>query len=270
MKIRDLTILLATLFGTIAAASTIVTVVVWLDNRALRQEMRDLRQNWSAVSGESLQLKQERAETESAFSVQGERLKQLEAELAAVRAGIATNSPALAPVARAYRAPVFLGQAYLGQGWIAPRQTATDPSTGEARYEPVVVLDASVRAGLADGQTNVIERAVAVTPTTVNYNYPSSYPYGYYWWWPTYWTHPTDPDHGRPERPPPLPPPATQPPAAGRMVVMARSYFPPDRPVVMPVPPTPRRGWGPPALTSSSGRSLTVSDARPLSSSPGN
>ena len=270
MKIRDLTILLATLFGAIAAASTIVTVVVWLDNRGLREEMRDLRQNWSAVSGESLQLKQERAETETAFSTQGERLKQLEAELAAVRAGIATNSPSLAPVARAYRAPVFLGQTCLGQGWIAPRQTATDPSTGEARYEPVVLLDASVRAGLAAGKTNVIEREVA-TPTTVNYNYPSPYPYYYYWWWPTYWTHPANPDHGRPpERPSPLPPPATQPPPASRTVVTARSYFPPARPIVMPVPPTPRMAAGPPALTSSSGRSLTVSDARPLSSSSRN
>ena len=161
--------------------------------------------------------------------------------------------------------PVFQGQAYLGHGWVAPRQTATDPNTGEARYEPVVLLDASVSAALPTGRTNVIEREVA-PPTTVNYNYSSPYPYYYYWWWPTYWTYPVRPDHDRPpDRPPHSPPPVTQPPPVTRQVVTARSYFPPARPIVTPVPPTPRMGPGPSGLTSSPNRSLTVSDARPLS-----
>jgi alpha-D-ribose 1-methylphosphonate 5-triphosphate synthase subunit PhnG len=269
MKIRDLTILLATLFGTIAAASAIVTVAVVLDNRGLRQEMRELRQSWNAVAGESRQLKLEKSETESAFSAQGERLEQLETELAAVRASMATNASSAAPAARAYRASVYLGQAYLGQGWIAPGQTGTDPDTGQARYEPMVLLDASVRARLAAGKTNVIEREVA-TPTTVNYNYPNPYPYYYYSWWPSVRTLPTNPDRGGPpERPPRTPPPAPQPPPDGRVMVTTRPYFPPDRPIVMPAPRPPRTGEGRPVLTSSPGRPLAVSNARPLSS-PGN
>ena len=81
MKIRDLTILLATSFGTIAAASMIVTVVLVFDNRGLRQEMRDLRRSWDTAAGESQRLKLERSETENAFTAQGERLKQIERRL---------------------------------------------------------------------------------------------------------------------------------------------------------------------------------------------
>ena len=264
MKIRDLTILLASFFGTIAAASTIVTVVVVFDNRGLRQEMRDLRRSWDVAAGESRQLKLERSETESAFSAQGERLRQLEAELAAVTSRLSTNAPSVPQPARAYRAPVFLGQQYLGQGWVAPSQTAPDLNAGQVRYEPVVLLDPSVRAGIAAGKTNVIEREVAA-PTTVNYNYP--YPYDSYWWWPTVWTVATNADRCRPsERPSHLPPPENQTPPDGRLSVQTRTYVPRPSPFVTPIPQTPRPGADRATLTLSPGRALPVSEARALSS----
>jgi len=266
MKIRDLTILLTTFFGTIAGLSTIVTVVVLLDNRGLRQETRDLRQHWDTVAGESRQLKLERIETESAFSAQGERLKQVEAELAAIRSSLLTNAPPAPQAARAHRAAVFLGQQYLGQGWVAPGQTATDPNTGQARYEPVVVLDPSIRAGIAAGKTNVIEREAAI-PTTVNYNYP--YPYSYYWWWPTVWPVATNVDRcGPPVRPSHGSPPATQAQEA-RLVVQPSSYFPRGGRLVTPIPQPPRSVAGRASLNLSTGRALPVAGARPLSS-PGN
>ena len=239
MKIRDLTILLATSFGAIATVSTIVTVMVLLDNRELRQDMRDMRQSWNAATGESQQLKQERSEAESAFSAQGERLKKVEAELAALKSSLPTNGPASVGTPRAYRAPVFLGQQFLGQGWVAPGQAAKDPNTGQVSYEPVVLLDPSVRAGIAAGKTNVIEREVP-TPTTVNYNYP--YPY-YYWWWPTYWTFGTNGNAGGPpEKPPRFPPPVTRAPPEGGLFLPTKFYRPSEKPFLPPVPQSPAAG----------------------------
>ncbi len=274
MKIRDFTILLATLFGTIAAASTLVTVVMVLDNRTLQQEVRDLRRSWSAAASESQQLKQERAEAQSASDGQGERLKQLEAELTAVKSSLATNAAAATPVPRAYRASVFLGQTYLGQGWVAPGQNATDPVTGQGRYEPIVLLDPSVRTSLGADKANAAEPREATPPTTVNYNYAEPYPYGYSWWWPTYWYWPTNGDHrGRPDRPPrPLPhvgPQPSPPPSDTRVTVTTRSYFPPSRSIGMPVAPAPRAGVGRPFPSPPVNQPLTVSDMRSLPP-PGN
>ena len=266
MKIRDLTILLATSFGTIAAASMIVTVVLVFDNRGLRQEMRDLRRSWDTAAGESQRLKLERSETENAFTAQGERLKQIEAELVAVRSSVLTNAASAPQPARAHRAAVYLGQQYLGQGWVAPGQAATDPNTGQVRHAPIVLLDPAVRAGIAAGKTNVVEREVA-SATTVNHNYP--YPYYDYWWYPSVWTTSTNGDGcARPERPPQLPPPPSQTQADVRYLTATRSYTQPPRPLAPPVQ-TPRMRVDLPIQPMSPGRALPVSGTRRLSS-PGN
>lgn len=261
MRIRDLTVLLATFLGTIAAASVIVTGVVLFDNRALQQEMRDLRRDWSAQTADRLQLQQERAEAEGTASTQGERLKQLEAELAGLRSDLATNG--LSATARAYRAPVFMGQTYLGQGWVALRDLATNSRTGPGRYEPVVVLDPAVRAGLAGGKSNVIERPIP-TPTTVNYNYP--YPYYGYGWWPAYWAYATNSGHDRPSEVPPSSPPTVQPMPASQSTVTTASFSPPGRPVVLPTSRAPNFKPIRPAPPLSPDRSSAFVQARPRSS----
>jgi hypothetical protein len=188
-------------------------------------------------------------------------LKKLEAELAGLRSDLATN--VATPAARAYRAPVFMGQTYLGQGWVALRDLATNSRTGSGRYEPVVVLDPAVRAGLAGGRSNVIERAIP-TPTTVNYNYP--YPYYDYGWWPAYWAYSTNSGYNHPSDCPPSSPPTVQPLPASQSVVTAASFSPPGRPGVLPVSRAPIFKPVRPVPPLSADRSSTFSQARPRSS----
>jgi hypothetical protein len=235
MKLRNLTLLLAAGLGTVTVASTVVTVATLLDNRQLRREVREARLEGNRAAAEA--RRQEEQDREVA--ARDEQLRNRETELAELQSRATNNAPAPAAAARPVRVRTYLGQRYLGLAWIVPGQAAKDPATGQMAYEPVVLMDESIREAVGVSKTNVVEREV-VRPTTVNYNY--SYPYQI--WWPVVWAPATKPKGGSPPRSPRIPPPGTRAPQDGEPFLSTKFYQPPEKPFLPSLPPSTRPGPG--------------------------
>jgi hypothetical protein len=254
MKLRNLTLLLAASLGTVALACAVVTVATLLDNRQLRREIREARLEGNRAAAEA----QRNGDQDRELAAREEQLRNVEAELAELRSRAITNAPAPAAAARPVRVRTYLGQRYLGLAWIVPGQAAKDPATGQMAYEPVVLMDESIREAVGVSKTNIVEREV-VRPTTVNYNY--SYPYQI--WWPVVWAPATRAKEGPPHRAPRIPPPGTRAPQEGEPFLSTRFYQPPEKPFLPSLPPPTRTGAG---HVSAGGGSASISGLNTMSS----
>ena len=165
MKTRDL---MATMWvGLVIVAVTLglVTAGVFLDNRDLRREGRDLRVELDARSTEATDLKTERSLIEQELRAQRERVEAMSVQLAELKLGAAAKEPAVPQ--QAYRIRAFLDNQWVSQGWLVPGRATTNAS-GQLVYEPVVVLDPSARTAL----TAVREPAPAPAPPILDYGEP--------------------------------------------------------------------------------------------------
>jgi hypothetical protein len=189
MKTRDL---MATMWvGLVIVAVTLglVTTGVFLDNRDLRREGRDLRGELDARSTEATHLKTERSLIEEELRAQRERVEALSVQLAELKLGAAAKEPAVPQ--QAFRVRAFLDNQWVSQGWLVPGRATTN-ANGQLVYEPVVVLDPSARTALTAAKEPAPEPPTMVT---VNHNYPTTYDTV----WPAYWVV----DNGKPHRPKP-------------------------------------------------------------------
>ncbi len=168
MKTRDI---MATMWvGLVIVAVTLglVTAGVFLDNRELRREGRDLRVELDARSTEATELKTERSLIEQELRAQRERVEAMSVQLAELKLGSAAKEPTVPQ--QAFRVRAFLENQWVSQGWLVPGRATTNAS-GQLVYEPVVVLDPSARTAL----TAVREPAPAPPSSiTVNHNYPTT------------------------------------------------------------------------------------------------
>jgi hypothetical protein len=173
------------LLATIGACLTILTstlvliaIVVVQDNRELRRELRTLRADLHQASTEVGQLRAETTDATTQLAAKHNELEELEQSVAKSKAVISKGSEEVVttPAPRASRVRAYLGSQYLGMAWMVPSPLPKDAESGRVLYEPVLIIDESLRSTFAANRTDVVEREVS-RATTVNYNYP--YPYYY-------------------------------------------------------------------------------------------
>jgi hypothetical protein len=206
MKTRPILIGLTLVVTTVVLGLGGMAVLLLMDNRELRSELRDVRTQLERSGEEVRGLKEERQLTRESIEVQRERMETMSAELAALSSA-ADERETVRAVPRSYRVRAFMGQQEVGMGWMVASQVSSNGVTGQLTYEPVIVLDEAVRQRVGVTQTNVVEREVTKS-TTVNYNYPYQYGGG----WPVVWVAPHKRGKGdgggstgQPEQPPPPP-----------------------------------------------------------------
>ena len=181
---------------------------IYDDNRRLLAEIQALRADSQRAAEEIKQLENQKADLAAELASKRDQLQDAQTEpLEAKETNIRTNEVVVSPsTPRPVRVRTFLGNRYVGMSWLAPSGISKDPKTGAVTYEPVVVLDETVKQSLVVYKTNVVEREVARS-TTVNYNYP--WP-GYY---PVFFAAGTNrATHRNPRQIPGTPPPIQLPP----------------------------------------------------------
>lgn len=179
-------------------------------NRDLREANQKLQADLEAA-----QLKSEGlASDNQALSARLEQLQSLTQELKTRMDEMETSKPDAeleTPSAPApFLVPAYLGQKWLGQAWFVARNPRKDPNTQRYVYEPVILLDESLRAGFVTHHTNVVEREVE----RQTYNSIAYYPQPvYYWSYPHYSRPGTNrwPPRPVPQTAPPSPPPTAAP-----------------------------------------------------------
>src|SRR5437879_1378999 len=146
---------------------------IYEDNRRLLTEIQTLRADLQRAAEEIKQLENLRADLAAELASKRDQLQDAQTEPAEAReTNIRTNEVVVSPsTPRPVRVRTFLGNRYVGMSWLAPSGISKDPKTGAVTYEPVLVLDETVKQSLVVYETNVVEREVARS-TTVNYNYP--------------------------------------------------------------------------------------------------
>jgi hypothetical protein len=184
MKTQSILIGLTLVVTTVVLGLGCVAVLLLVDNRELRLELRDVRTHLERAGDEVRELKEERHLTQESIDVQRERMETMSAELAALSSA-AVERETVRAVPRSYRVRAFMGQQEVGMGWMVASQVSSNGANGQLTYEPVIVLDDAVRQRVGVTQTNVVEREVSKA-TTVNYNYPYNYGVG----WPVVWVAP--------------------------------------------------------------------------------
>ena len=197
-------ILLTVGFAVVAAALR----GIYDDNRRLLTEIHTLRTDSQRAAEEIKQLENRKADLAAELASKRDPLPEAQTEPAEAReTNTRTNEFVVSPsTPRPVKVRTFLDNRYVGMSWLAPSGVSKDPKTGAVTYEPVVVLDETVKQSLVVYQTNVVEREVARS-TTVNYNYP--WP-GYY---PVFFAAGTNrATHRNPRQIPGTPPPIQLPP----------------------------------------------------------
>ena len=146
---------------------------IYDDNRRLLAETHTLRADLQRAAEEIKQLENQKADFAAELASKRDPLPDAQTEPAEAReTNIRTNEVVVSPsTPRPVRVRTFLGNRYVGMSWLAPSGISKDPKTGAVTYEPVLVLDETVKQSLVVYKTNVVEREVARS-TTVNYNYP--------------------------------------------------------------------------------------------------
>ena len=178
MKTKSLLATIGVCLTILSSASVLITVVVVLDNRELRREIRTLHTDLHQARVDASQLREETTDATERLAAKQSDLLELEKELTRPKASDAKASDAAAAstAPRAQRVRTYLGNQYIGMSWLVPSAVSKEPESGQISYEPVLVLDESLRRNLAVDKTNAVEREVS-HETTVNYNY--AYPYYY-------------------------------------------------------------------------------------------
>jgi len=159
----------------VAVAAVAATMVGLLeDNRNLRREIGTARSELKRVGEEVKELDAEKGDLNAELASQRDELQKAESDLAdAKETNSMTNA---APTPRPVKVRTYLANQYVGMSWLVPSGLSKDPKTGVVTYEPILVLEDSVRQNLVSYKTNVVEREVSGY-TTVNYNYPWVYYY---------------------------------------------------------------------------------------------
>ena len=181
MKTKSLLALIGVSVIILSSALVLIAAVVVLDNRELRREVRTLRMDLQQARADVSQLHAEATDAAAQMAAKHDRLQQLEEEVARPKAADvkAPDEAGAAAAPRAYRVRTYLGKQYLGMGWLVPSVLPKNGESGKVAYEPVLVLDESLKRNFVVHQTNVVEREGS-RETTINYNYP--YPSAY--WYP--------------------------------------------------------------------------------------
>jgi len=173
MKTTNLlwTVCILLMVGFAAVAATLRGI--YDDNRRLLAEIQALRADSQRAAEEIKQLENQKADLAAELASKRDQLQDAQTEPAeAKETNIRTNEVVVSPsTPRPVRVRTFLGNRYVGMSWLAPSGISKNPKTGAVTYEPVLVLDETVKQSLVVYETNVVEREVARS-TTVNYNYP--------------------------------------------------------------------------------------------------
>ena len=178
MKTKSLLATIGVCLTILTSTLVLIAVVVVQDNRELRRELRTLRADLHQASTEAGQLRAETADATTQLAAKHDELEELEQSVAKSKTAISRESEEVAAstAPRASRVRAYLGSQYLGMAWMVPSPLPKEAESGRVLYEPVLVLDESLKSTFAANRTDVVEREVS-RATTVNYNYP--YPYYY-------------------------------------------------------------------------------------------
>lgn len=177
MKTRNLLTTAAVCLTILTSSLVLIAVVVVQDNRELRQELRALRTDLQEARTDVGQSRQETDDATAKLAAKRDELEVMEEEFATSTANAkAADTAAASAALRAYRVRTYLGGRYIGMAWMVPSPLPKDAESGKVAYEPVLVLDESMKSNFELRTTNVVEREVS-RATTVNYNY--AYPYYY-------------------------------------------------------------------------------------------
>jgi len=176
MKTTNLLWTICISLGVAVAAVAATLVGVFEENRNLRQEIRIAQADAQRVADELQGLEAEKGDLTAELSDKRDELQKAQSELAdAKETQSRTNEVAASSATpRPVKVRTYLGNQYLGMSWLIPSGVSRNPKSGAVTYEPVLVLDESLKQNLVTYKTNVIEREVAAT---VNYNYPWTYYY---------------------------------------------------------------------------------------------
>lgn len=178
MKTKSLMATLGVCLTIVTSTLVLIAVVVVRDNRELRRELRTLCTDMNRASIEAVQLRAESADAMTQLAAKHDELEELEESVAKSNATAPKESDdAVASTApRTWRVRAYLGGQYLGMAWMVPTALPKDAESGRVLYEPVLVLDESLKGKFAANSADRVEREVS-RATTVNYNY--AYPYYY-------------------------------------------------------------------------------------------
>lgn len=170
---------------TAALALVLVAIVVLYENRGLRQELRSARQQCELASASARQSEDECVSAQEALVAQNKQMTQLETELATHQVRAASNPPAVTLPIRATRVHTYSGGRYLGESWFVPAASTPETAAAGLRPQPMVLLDDSVRALLADSSPRRGDGSESDPARTVHVNYNYN-PYPSLVWWPGY------------------------------------------------------------------------------------
>ncbi len=189
----------------VSVVGAAVLINAHLSNRALRDVNRKLEADLQVAQKLADALRSEKQGTEAQLAGVQDSVQKLEAQLAeydSARAKEAAEA-AVPPAATPYQVPAYLGQTFLGQAWVIPRNVRMDTNTQRYVCEPVIVLNENFRNSFTTFHTNIVEREV---PTTYVENNNIAQP-AYYYSAPIHrrWPHSSTPPPQAPATPQPAP-----------------------------------------------------------------
>ena len=232
MKIKSLLVTIGLCLTILSSAMALITIAAVLDNHGLRRELRTVRTDLDRARIEVSQVRRDTTEASERLAAKQNELQELEKEFSRLKVAKASDEASASAAPRAYRLRAYLGNQYLGMAWMVPSVRPKAAESGQWAYEPVVVLDESLKRNFVVHKTNLVEREVS-RETTVNYNY--AYPY----YFPVFiWKGSTNPSpncdtNWIPVQPKPpsqvstaiLNPPSSKPPLATRAFVPKERQF---------------------------------------------
>jgi hypothetical protein len=206
MAMRTGTLLLGSLFGAIglALAASLFGGVMFFEQRQLQSDQQSLRTELEQARTQAREWTEERETMNAELVGQRARVEELSSEVMSLREATAGAEQEMVrlPV-QSHRVRAYLGNQQVGMGWLVPHQMRTNKIDGRVSYEPVIVLDESVRQRVAGARTEPVEPEPQ-RPTSVTYNYQN-----YAGSWPVWWVRPAP---GKPIQPSPPSTPSPQPP----------------------------------------------------------
>jgi hypothetical protein len=176
MKTTKLLWTLCMSLGIAVAVIATGMVGVFQENRDLRREVQSSRAELDRLTGDLGTVRGKKDELAAQLEQKCGELQERERDLADAQETRTRTNDTGGAVPRPAKIRTFLGNQYVGMGWLVSSGVTKDPKTGLVTYEPIVFLDDTAKQNLVNFKTNVVEREVA-RATTVNYNYPWLYYY---------------------------------------------------------------------------------------------
>ncbi len=167
-------------------------------NHELQQANQNLQDRLQSAWVRTDSLLAEKEESGKQVELLREVAEGLQARIAEQDTG--DTVPTLTP----YQTPAFLGQKFIGQAWIVPRNLRKDTNTQSYVYEQVVWLDERLLENFVT-KANVAEQVVENQTYVNNTYYPEPY---YYAGYPIYYQPRSNYFQAKPNPPPATPTPA--------------------------------------------------------------